>query len=177
VTVDDQPVPRYLAPSLRLLDGETMLLALGRTSWLATFYKIVTLGLYSFWWRVSWFVVTDRRLIAKQGIFNKTEIALPLHFVQDASVHRTWLGVGRVDVSTAGGSDGNLSWEPLRAEHARQLADTILPAAKRAGGGARIAAATDAVTDNLVRLAALRDSGALTEEEFALQKARLLGSQ
>ena len=38
-------------------------------------------------------------------VLNKTEVALPLHFVQDATVYRSWLGVGRVDVSTAGGED------------------------------------------------------------------------
>ena len=61
-------------------------------SWVATFVKVVTLGLFIPWWRAGWFVVTDRRLIVRYGIFNKSEIALPLHFVQDASVHRSWLG-------------------------------------------------------------------------------------
>jgi hypothetical protein len=32
------------------------------------------------------------------------------------------------------------------------------------------------VADELTKLAALRDSGVLTEDEFAVQKARLLGS-
>jgi hypothetical protein len=69
---------------------------------------LFTLGLYYFWWKVTWFVVTDRRLITTKGIVTKTEVSLPLHVVQDASV-RTYLagtGTGRVDVSTAGGSAG-----------------------------------------------------------------------
>lgn len=163
-----------LQASLRLLSDETVLLATRRTSWLATFIKIVTLGLYIPWWRVAWFVVTDLRLVAKQGILNKTEIALPLHFVQDASVHRSWLGVGRVDVSTAGGSEGNLCLEPLTAADARRLADTLVHQAKQTlipGSGPR--GGVDP-TDKLVHLAALRDSGALSEDEFAQQKARLL---
>lgn len=166
------------APSLRLQDGEEVLLALRRTSWLATLIKIVTLGLYIPWWRVAWFVVTDRRLIAKQGILNKTEIALPLHFVQDASVHRSWLGVGRLDVSTAGGDEGNLFLEPLKAEDARRLADTIMSQAKRAIVDARPSPRdTDHTAEALARLGELRDKGVLTEDEFAQQKARLLRAE
>jgi hypothetical protein len=76
-------------------------------------------------------VRTDRRLIVECGIWNKAEIALPLHFVQDTSVHRSWLGVGRVLVSTAGGDYGNLRLYPLKASDARRLADTIILQAKR----------------------------------------------
>ncbi len=160
---------------VRLQDGETVRLALRRTSWLATFLKIITLGLYIPWWRAAWFVVTDDRRIAKQGILGKVEIALPLHFVQDASVHRTWLGVGRVEVSTAGGEDASLCLEPLRAEDARRLADTIIAQARRLVAQPRFTRrAADGLTDDLVRLADLRDKGALTDAEFAQQKARLL---
>ena len=42
------------------------------------------------------------------------------------------------------------------------------PAAPAAGGG-------DDVIDQLKQLGELRDSGVLTEEEFAAQKAKLLG--
>jgi uncharacterized membrane protein YdbT with pleckstrin-like domain len=80
VSIDEQT-------GVRLQDGEEVLLALRITGWGATLLKILTLGLYIPWWRLTWFVVTDRRLITKQGILNKTEVSLPLHFVQDASVH------------------------------------------------------------------------------------------
>ena len=162
---------------VRLQDGETIRLALRRTSWLATFAKIITLGLYIPWWRAAWFVVTDDRLIAKQGILGKSEVALPLHFVQDASVHRTWLGVGRVEVSTAGGEDASLVLEPLRAQDARRLADTIIAQAKLVLAQPRFPGrGADGLTDDLVRLADLREKGALTDAEFAQQKARLLGT-
>jgi uncharacterized membrane protein YdbT with pleckstrin-like domain len=161
---------------VRLRDGEQVVLALRRTSWLATAIKLVTLGLYVPWWRASWFVLTDHRLIAKQGILNKTEIALPLHFAQDASVHRTWLGVGRVEVSTAGGDVGSLCLEPLTAQDARALADAILSQAKRIrlDIGAPQATVSGDVSEALLRLANLRESGALTDDEFSQQKARLL---
>ncbi len=89
------PLDPRLESSLRLLSGERVLLATRRTSWVETLRKIVTLGLYILWWRVAWYVVTDHRIIAKEGILNKADMALPLHYVQDASVYRSWLGVGR----------------------------------------------------------------------------------
>ncbi len=172
---EDQTTLSARRADLRLLDGEEIIVALRRTSWVATFIKIATLGLYIPWWRAAWFVLTDRRLIAKEGILNKVEVALPLHFVQDASVHRSWLGVGRVDVSTAGGSDGNLCLEPLKAEDARRMADAVISQAKRGGAAANSSRrGTDDTTEALVRLGELRDKGVLTEDEFAQQKARLL---
>ena len=176
MSIQEQTNPPHDAP-VRLQDGEEVILALRRTSWLATAYKIVTLGLYIPWWRAAWFVLTDRRLIAKEGILNKTEVALPLHFIQDASVQRAWDGVGRVDVSTAGGGEGSLVLEPLRAEDARRFADTIMLHAKRAIAGAGTEGrGVEDTTDALARFGELRDKGVLTEEEFAQQKARILRS-
>jgi hypothetical protein len=65
-------------------------------------------------------------------VTNKSEIVLPLHFVQDDWVHRSWLGVGRVLVSTAGGDYSSLRLYPLKAGDARRLADTIISQPKRA---------------------------------------------
>jgi uncharacterized membrane protein YdbT with pleckstrin-like domain len=170
VAVDDKT-------GIRLQDGEAVVLALRPTSWLATCTKVVTLGLYIPWWRVTWFVLTDRRLIAKIGILNKSERALPLYYVQDVSVHRTLFGVGRVEVSTAGGAYGSLQLVWLTAADSRRLADAIVAQAKRptATSGPE-PGGSDATTSDLVRLAELRDTGALSENEFAQQKARLLKS-
>jgi len=160
---------------VRLQDGEKVILALRRTSWQAILEKVLTLGLYIFWWRVGWFVVTDRRLIAKKGTLNKTEIALPLHFVQDAAFHRSWLGIADVRISTAGGEASISRMGPLRAEDARRLADTTMAQAKRVISDAG-PAGTDQLTEALTRIGELREKGVLTEDEFAQQKARLLAT-
>jgi uncharacterized membrane protein YdbT with pleckstrin-like domain len=150
-------------------------LALRRTSWVATFFKIVTLGLYILWWRVAWFVVTDQRLIIRQGILTKTEVALPLHFGQDATVGRDILGIGSVEVSTAGGEYGAVALSLLTAADARRLADLIISQAKRVVSDHQAPRrGTDDTTEALARLGELRDKGVLTEDEFAQQKARLL---
>ena len=124
-------VPIDRQTGVRLQDGEEILLAVKPNPFNGL--MVVTLGLYIPWWRATWFVVTNRRLITKQGILNKTEVNLPLHFVQDASVRTSWQGVGRVDVSTAGGSDGVSRILPLRPEDARELADTIMAQANYSG--------------------------------------------
>jgi uncharacterized membrane protein YdbT with pleckstrin-like domain len=176
MTTDSQDsivqIPHVERARVRLQDGEKVIFALRRTSWQATLEKILTLGLYILWWRVGWFVVTDRRLIAKKGILNKTEIALPLHFVQDAAFHRSWLGIADVRISTAGGEASISRMGPLRAEDARRLADTTMAQAKRAISDAE--PGTDHVTEALTRIGELREKGVLTEDEFAQQKARLL---
>jgi Bacterial PH domain/Short C-terminal domain len=169
---DDRLPGEPHAADVRLQDGECVILELRRTSWQATLEKILTLGLYIFWWRAGWFVVTDRRLIAKKGILNKSEQALPLHFVQDASFHRSWLGIADVRISTAGGDASISRMGALRAEDARRLADTTMAQAKRVISDA--SPGTDPVTDALVRIGELHDKGLLTEDEFAQQKARLL---
>ena len=108
---------------VRLQDGEEILLALKPNPFNGL--MVLTLGLYIPWWKMTWFVVTDRRFITKKGILNKTEVALPLHFVQNTSVHVSWEGIGRVEISTA--SDEGISRiSPLRPQDARQLADTIM---------------------------------------------------
>jgi uncharacterized membrane protein YdbT with pleckstrin-like domain len=109
---------------VRLQEGEEIILIVKPNPFNG--FMILTLGLYFPWWSATWFVVTNRRLITKQGIFNKTEVNLPLHFVQDASVHTSWQGVGRVEVSTAGGANGVSRILPLKPQDARQLADTIM---------------------------------------------------
>jgi hypothetical protein len=85
-----------------------------------------------------------------KGILNKTEVSLPLNFVQEASVHRPWYGVVRLDISTAAGREGLSRVDSMKPSDARKLADTIMAGAKRvhdrqSGNG------TDDVTDSLVR--------------------------
>ena len=109
---------------VRLQDDEEIILAVKPSPFNGL--MVFSLGLYYPWWKATWFVVTDRRLITTKGIFNKTEISLPLHFVQDASVRAYMTGAARVDVSTAGGNAGISQMIGLKPDDARQLVDTII---------------------------------------------------
>jgi Bacterial PH domain len=168
VPTEEQTTSPGPDPPIRLQDGEQVTLALRRTSWVATFAKFATLGLFVPWWKAGWFVLTDRRLIVKYGILNKSEIALPLHFVQDASVHRSWLGVGRVLVSTAGGEYSNLRLYPLKAADARGLADTIILQAERVGLDQRSSSPCGATREGRL------DRGRVRAAEGAAPRVRVL---
>jgi uncharacterized membrane protein YdbT with pleckstrin-like domain len=162
---------------VRLQDGEEIIVAFRRTAWPPKLFMILTLGLYIPWWRAGWMVLTDRRVMVRYGIFNREERSLPVHFVQDASVSRSWAGVGEVLISSAGGDSGNLHCPGLKPAHARQLADATLSQVRHASvGNSHAQQGTGDISEALTRLASLRDSGVLTEEEFAQQKTRLLGS-
>lgn len=164
---------------IRLQDDEEIILAFRSTAWIATAIKILSLGLYIPWWRVGWLVLTDHRVTMCYGIFNKSERTLPLRFTQDASVSRSWLGNAKILISTAGGSSGDLEFPALKPKHARQFADATMLQARRVKevrADPTQPAPVD-VTVALTRLASLRESGTLTEEEFAQQKARLLSSE
>jgi hypothetical protein len=61
-----------------------------------------------------------------------------------------------------------------QAAAAQEQAQTAEPAPQYAPAPAPAAAAPDPI-EQLTQLAALKDSGALTEEEFEAQKAKILG--
>ena len=51
-------------------------------------FALLTLWLLLQWipWSAKWFVLTDRRIITKRGVLNRTQAALLLDRVQDASI-------------------------------------------------------------------------------------------
>jgi uncharacterized membrane protein YdbT with pleckstrin-like domain len=120
-----------LPPRLRLREGERVVLALRPSPrWVVLINKLVTLGLYSFWWKRTGFILTDQRVIYSRGLFNSVERSLPLRFVQDATVIAKWYGVAGVLVSTAGGAEGFEQVSPLSVDDARGFKDALLDAAQ-----------------------------------------------
>jgi len=53
-------------------------------------FVLLTIWIVARWipWSAKWFVLTDRRLISRWGVFNKNQSALLLDRVQDASLAR-----------------------------------------------------------------------------------------
>jgi uncharacterized membrane protein YdbT with pleckstrin-like domain len=120
-----------LPPGLSLRDGERVFTALRPSpGWVVFINKLVTLGLYSFWWKRTGFILTDQRVIYRRGLFHSVERSLPLRFVQDATVITTWYGVAGVRVSTAGGADGLEQLSPLSVADARRFKHALLDAAQ-----------------------------------------------
>ncbi len=87
--------PLFLWEPLVIIDILLVILALYFTPiqpalmvlFLAVF-ALLTLWLVVQWipWSAKWFVLTDRRIITKRGVLNRTQAALLLDRVQDASI-------------------------------------------------------------------------------------------
>ena len=91
---------------LELSGGETVAASCRPAKAPRWVFYLITLGLYEFWRRATVYAVTDRRVVTRRGIVTKTEGSLPLFYVQDATI-QTFLGWGRMNVSTAGGESGD----------------------------------------------------------------------
>jgi hypothetical protein len=140
------------------------------------------------------FVATDRRVfIIKRGfmtsnLFGQGFFQLPYRAIATAEV-RYGLVSGHFELSAAGMQNKPISYWSTGKSSPQQAPNCISITDRKQAARFRLAssqilqrvhqpAASSAPTklEQLERLAALRTSGALTEEEFAQQKAKLLGA-
>lgn len=133
------------------------------------------------WGRSSWrppggagaAVLTGGLSLALPGSRRDTKM-IPIRQVQGVSTHRGGLSFTVVRVATAA--------DVVEFRVGRTQADEIKATITRlmltgpTSAAAPVAPASTSVADELMKLAQLRDAGALTEEEFASQKSRLLGT-
>jgi membrane protein YdbS with pleckstrin-like domain len=132
-------------------------------------------------WATSHFVVTNERLIHRQGLIAKNSMEIPLDRVNDVRFHQNvferMIGAGDLIIESAG-TRGTEVFSNVR--HPENVQKVIYERSegytmKMQGGGQSAAAAPPSMTEELQRLADLKDRGAITEEEFQAQKSRLLG--
>jgi membrane protein YdbS with pleckstrin-like domain len=153
--------------------GLIALLAVGL--FLLLFYCLRTL----IRWATSHFVVTNERMIHRQGLIAKNSMEIPLDRVQNVRFHQgifeRMIGAGDIIIESAG-ERGDNSFSDIR--HPESVQKVIYEHAEahtmRMQGGVR-QEASPSMTQELQRLADLRDRGAITEAEYQAQKARLLG--
>lgn len=93
----------------------------------------VVLGFAWLRWRGRWFVLTNRRVITRSGVLNRTQSAILIERLQDVTLVRPFplsavRGYGIVELESA----GKESAERLAMEHAdefhRRLTDALTPA-------------------------------------------------
>jgi len=136
-------------------------------------------------WRTTNFVVTTDRLIYRHGVLAKHGIEIPLERVNNVLFSQTLfervLGAGDLVIESAGES-GRQSFSDVRKPSAvqneiyRQIEANENRKFDRIGrGGMGFAPVGGSIADELAKLDELRRNGVLSEEEFAAQKARLLG--
>jgi len=148
-------------------------------------------------WTYTHFVLTDRRVISRTGIISKRGTEIPLDRVNNIDfgqrIFERLIGAGDLSIESAG-RDGQSRFlnvrhpDMVQQEIYRQMevnsrrqagwqADAIANhpgAGIGPGPGPTPAAAAPDVTDQIAKLAALRDSGAITAEEYEAKKSELL---
>jgi uncharacterized membrane protein YdbT with pleckstrin-like domain len=144
-------------------------------------------------WTYTHFVLTDRRVISRSGIISKRGTEIPLERINNIDFHQNILlrmiGAGDLDIESAG-RDGQSHFDNVRhpdmvqqevyrqmEANARRQASWSGQAAAAAGLGAPTAIPIHDepdVTEQISKLAALRDQGHITPEEYEAKKAQLL---
>ena len=134
------------------------------------------LGWRWLWWSRKVYLVTNHRVLKLEGVFTKSHRDASLDKINDMTLEQgllgRLLGWGDLGISTANAA-ASVTFHDLQdpVEFKRQ-ALMRREAARSAFTGAP--AADDPVA-RLERLAALREKGAVSEEEFKAAKAQLLG--
>jgi uncharacterized membrane protein YdbT with pleckstrin-like domain len=146
----------------------------------------VWLGLKYLQWRMTYFVVTSRRVIYRSGVISKRGVEIPLERINNINFHQRLIdrviGAGDLDIESAG-KDGQSHFDFIRhpdgVQHEiyRQMETRNMPVAMVQQAPAVVAPPqpSAAVPEQIEQLARLRDAGHITDAEFEAKKAELLG--
>lgn len=164
---------------LKLSPGERIILdELPSAYWTWPLY-VMTLGFWIIWRNRHRFILTNQRLIVTAGIVSKSERSVQLSRIQEVNVLRSLTSGGKVSLTSAGGPLSFRHVGPLSRERARVFAETMTELLSDHGDGLSLPSRTlepphSSVADEIQKLVRLRDSGAISEEEFVAHKAKLL---
>jgi hypothetical protein len=120
-------------------------------------------------------VLTDRKvLFVHQGIVRSSQEAIPLDLITAVSVRK---GLRWSEVKTTGAQSTEVVGQVNKfdAEAIASELNSLLTNRKHGGSQLLAPPAQVGLADELTKLGVLRDQGLLNDEEFASQKARLLG--
>ena len=146
----------------------------------------VWLGLKYLGWRMTYFVVTSRRVIYRSGVISKRGVEIPLERINNINFHQRLIdriiGAGDLDIESAG-KDGQSHFDFIRhpdgVQHEiyRQMESRNMPVAMVQQAPAVVSPPQpgQAVPEQIEQLARLRDQGHITEAEFEAKKSELLG--
>jgi uncharacterized membrane protein YdbT with pleckstrin-like domain len=135
-------------------------------------------------WTMTYFVVTDRRVIYRTGVLSKKGVEIPLERINNINFHQRIIdriiGAGDLDIESAG-RDGQSHFDFVRhpdgVQHEiyRQMEKRNMPQNFAAPAPAPAAAPAASVPEQIEQLAALRDQGHITDAEYEQKKSELLG--
>lgn len=162
----------------------------GNTRKYLGYVVLVAIGVSAIWllvrymkWVTTNFVITNDRIIFRQGVVGKSGIEIPLDRVNNVNFNQSaferLLGAGDLLIES-GGEDGQQRFTDVRKpQRVQNLVHAQVEAKSRQRGGYSASSApagVDDVAGQLEKLEGLLQRGSLTQEEFDAQKQRLLGS-
>jgi uncharacterized membrane protein YdbT with pleckstrin-like domain len=154
-----------------------VLLLVGWAAWLVLKY---------FQWTMTYFVVTDRRVIYRTGVLSKRGVEIPLERINNINFHQRVIdriiGAGDLDIESAG-KDGQshfdfvrhpdgVQHEIYREMEKRNMPQNFVQPAPAAAVPAPVAAS---VPEQIEQLAQLKAQGHITDAEYEQKKSELLG--
>lgn len=129
-------------------------------------------------WRTTYFVVTNHRLIDRQGVVARSGVEIPIKSVDNVnfsqSLFERFVGVGKILIESGGREGQQVIPFVARPEEVQKVIHEAIQRS-RSMGDFESAPSFAGVARELERLEALWERGTLTDEEFEAQKRRLLG--
>jgi len=129
-------------------------------------------------WATAHFVVTTDRVIHRSGLIAKRSMEIPLRNISDVKFHQgvieRVIGAGDLTLESPG-EFGQEVFGHIREPELVQKTIYEMTERTRQRMSPAAPAAPSSVAEELAKLDGLRQRGVLSEEEFAAQKARLLG--
>jgi len=153
---------------------------------LVTVAWVVWLVLKYFQWRMTYFVVTSRRVIYRTGVISKRGVEIPLERINNINFHQRLIdriiGAGDLDIESAG-RDGQshfdfvrhpdgVQHEVYRQMEKRNMPQNFVQAAPAAAPAP--APAAPSVPEQIEQLAQLKAQGHITDAEYERKKSELL---
>ena len=163
------------------LSGSVQTVAAWAWAILAVIWALWLLAKYA-QWQYTHFVVTDDRVIFRTGLLSKHGVEIPLERINNINFHQRiferLIGAGDLDIESAG-REGQSHFEDVRhpdgvqqeiyrqmEANARETASWSRPETAAASGAS--------IPEQIEQLAALRDKGHITAEEYQTKKNALL---
>ena len=153
-----------------------VLLLLAWAGWLVLKY---------FQWTMTYFVVTDRRVIYRTGVLSKKGVEIPLERINNINFHQRVIdriiGAGDLDIESAG-RDGQSHFDFVRhpdgVQHEiyRQMEKRNMPQNFQTQAAPAPAPAPAAsIPEQIEQLAQLKAQGHITEAQYEQKRTELLG--
>jgi uncharacterized membrane protein YdbT with pleckstrin-like domain len=162
--------------SLALKDGGNLKKGLGWVALVVIVAGVLWTIVRYMKWVTTNFVITSHRILHRHGVFAKAGVEIPIDRVMNVnfaqSVRERLLGAGNLLIES-GGEDGQQTFTDIRKP--QDVQKLILAESTRTMRSAVGQNSGTDVASQLEKLEAMMQRGNLTAEEFAAQKARLLG--